>query len=162
MKKFFALVLMLPFMIAAGDGDCGSSSGCSGATEPCPEQQLSGVWIYQRNVDGGMRQGGATVTWMMEFKNFEPGRVRFSLGNIKVDADILWDVIWRHEGDHITADYTVSDDGQVTFWFNDMLNPQRTSFSGQLVQGGINGNGATESEYWLAQVCNSSGNCVAL
>ena len=64
MKKSLALVLMLPFMLAAGD-DC--SSGCSGTTDPDCKQKsetlkLSGIWQYQRDTAGGLSKAWCVST----------------------------------------------------------------------------------------------------
>lgn len=49
MKNLLALVILLPFMTAASGGDCGSSSGCSGSTEPCPDIDIAGTWDFEFN-----------------------------------------------------------------------------------------------------------------
>ena len=150
-KKSLALIIMLP-LIAAGDDDCGS--GCSGSTESCPPpvaEKLSGVWDYQRDVNGGWRNsanGGQTVWWLVTFQT-EPGLAKFGVGKIyENDPDFGIDVVWQHSGGQIEAQYELSGDN-VTFWFDDMMAPRRTSFSGQRVRAG-----RIEGADWVASVCD--------
>lgn len=146
MKKLFPLVLLGMFTTASG-GDCGGSGGCS-SSAPCPVESIQpGVWDYQRDVNGGWSAGGQTVLWQLTFS--EAGKVTLCCGKIfEDDPDFGITVVWRYTGNQIDALYERSGNS-VTFHFDDLMDPRRTSFSGQLVsESRAQGNG------WVAELCD--------
>lgn len=137
MKKLFPLVLIGVFTTAGGD-DCG---GCFDSS--CPEE-FAGNWEYQRLANGGALAGGETVVWQLTFRG--PSQVTFAGGRILKSDDIGSKVVWRYSGNSIQAQYLRSDNS-VTFQFDDMMPPRRTSFSGELVSGG-----RMEGDGWVANL----------
>jgi hypothetical protein len=124
------------------------AADCNGPTENEEEEKLSGVWDYQRDTNGGWSQGGQTVWWLLEFES-EPGRVHFYAGKIyEDDPDFGITPVWQYSGSGIDAQYELSGNS-VTFIFDDLMNPRRTSFGGQLVSSSrIQGDG------WFTELCD--------
>ena len=134
MKRLLALIFMLPFIMASGNGDCGGSSGgCSGGTTaPCPETQLSGEWNYQRDVNGGYKNsanGGQTVFWMFRFRD---GIVKWSGGYLAEWDDFGIKHVWNYTGPSIERPYQ-ENGNSVTFEFDDGMEPARAVFTGTIV-----------------------------
>jgi len=138
------------------------ASKCDGPTESEKEvtESLSGTWDYQRDVDGGKWEpGGFTVWWLLDFES-EPGKVHFFAGSIyEYDADFGFNTVWQHTGGNIAARYE-RHGSTVTFFFDDMLNPRRASFTGQLVSSQRMQGDWERGDLWVAELCDlQRGNC---